>query len=974
MMRTLATAAATEVAVMDKKASNEDGSVERLLVNVDTSNRSELELIHSTIQKLEGNEEKVKEVILIAFKRRNHKKSQAEGEGAGEKAIFVEILVSVIQMGHGDLIQRILPLVAVYGCWKDLAVLAERVIIRGCPIPAGHAGLHPICQSICQLFAKQMLADQQNADSVPSNACKYCPHEKRHRSVQAREQAGKASKEAEERLQKALEEAAKKPFRRCKKRAFRPLPPASEDPEPKVKRVRTLSKVDEEAHQSLLASKQANQLLAKEIGRLVCQEHERYQAAAVLRKLRASLNDRLVQRGHLVEQRMCDKQLTKINFFRANHGSLSKYAKAIKKDPQAAKRWGNAMKVSSNAVPDMDSLLTAVDTMLAEADDELKIFPLQYPKAVQTMKEACEAMLIKAQAVLSAAGKTADLSVLALPFVVLDTASCEDVTQRMALVLAGLLASLSQGSSHMVIDGQLVSVEGLDGNTWKNLCPASAASIEGSVERLEASLTMALSAKAAAFTDVLLICRTFSAYTMDSDAVHALLASAQAGAPALRTLRIHRMQHRVQVGAEAVPFRSRARAGALDISKTSADLLFVVDFTGSMGSYMSAVKTELLGLINELQTSTQLRQIRVGLVGYRDYRDAGRVVIEPFRVQSDLQELLKTIRNQHPSGGNDAPEDMLSGLKAAGDLQWASDLRMMVIVADANAHGYEGCGDNHPNGKCPDQVDGPDLPQAMAKLADQLAVDTFFCQLNNGTAKTQQALQQVYEERCGGRGFGTISMEQGAASFRAQVLASLSAAVLSTVAEKDISGLQTADGVSVSSVTCSLLASLRESLTAVGEQMEEVELETEADGDYEDEGVEKEEEEDYVGAVTREEVEEEDDGEAAEEEEDDEERDGEMEESEVVGPPKGSAWAAKVRKVADTDWQRLQRELQLEELQPVRMALSMPLATHLLTLSQKACQALFRAGLTAEELVANGYPEPILDAYRTFLAESLSHI
>lgn len=137
---------------------------------------------------------------------------------------------------------------------------------------------------------------------------------------------------------------------------------------------------------------------------------------------------------------------------------------------------------------------------------------------------------------------------------------------------------------------------------------------------------------------------------------------------------------------------------------------------------------------------------------------------------------------------------------------------------------------------------------------------------------------------------------QGVQSFRAQVLSSVAAAVLGSLAEKDVMGLQTADGSSVSSIANSLQASIRESLSALGV-------------------VDAEEEE----------------------------------------------------KKAESDWERLQREMVIEALQPVRMALGLPLPANAETLSHRASAALYKAGLTVEMLEKNGYPQPVIAAFRAYL-------
>ncbi|RYH00475.1 hypothetical protein EON65_49385, partial [archaeon] len=150
----------------------DDSTIERLLVNFDTANRSDLPLVRNTVREIHDMargssaydvHEVMKNVILLAFKRRNHKKSQAPGEGPGEKAIFVEALLAIIELdSFNDLIERVLPLVPEYGYWKDLRLLAEQLVLRATTSSDEVSEvLHPTAQRICVLFAEQMKKDAE---------------------------------------------------------------------------------------------------------------------------------------------------------------------------------------------------------------------------------------------------------------------------------------------------------------------------------------------------------------------------------------------------------------------------------------------------------------------------------------------------------------------------------------------------------------------------------------------------------------------------------------------------------------------------------------------------------------------------------------------------------------------------------------------------------------------------------------------
>jgi hypothetical protein len=206
------TTTVVEMATSPAVDRREDESLARLFVNWDTFNRFEVSTILATFNEIletaerEGfdRRECVRQILLIVFKRRNHLKSMAEGEGAGEKSIFIETLLAIIaRQEFDDLVLSILPMIPHYGYWKDLRILGEEIIVRSTGYPTNEEEastfFHPICQTICKLFADQMTSDAtvestaatETASSsesaanevnnkVPSNACKYAPHNGRY--------------------------------------------------------------------------------------------------------------------------------------------------------------------------------------------------------------------------------------------------------------------------------------------------------------------------------------------------------------------------------------------------------------------------------------------------------------------------------------------------------------------------------------------------------------------------------------------------------------------------------------------------------------------------------------------------------------------------------------------------------------------------------------------------------------------------
>ncbi|GIQ81104.1 conserved hypothetical protein CHP02452 [Kipferlia bialata] len=121
---------------------------------------------------------------------------------------------------------------------------------------------------------------------------------------------------------------------------------------------------------------------------------------------------------------------------------------------------------------------------------------------------------------------------------------------------------------------------------------------------------------------------------------------------------------------------------------------FVMDVTGSMGSYITATAKQVVKMAQELQKYCENKGSGDGYrhavkaffsyVGYRDIRDSKAVEVCDFGPIPTLQSFVQGMR---PTGGADVPEDIATGLDAALNFRWGKGHRMVVVLADAPNHG-----------------------------------------------------------------------------------------------------------------------------------------------------------------------------------------------------------------------------------------------------------------------------------------------
>ena len=173
------------------------------------------------------------------------------------------------------------------------------------------------------------------------------------------------------------------------------------------------------------------------------------------------------------------------------------------------------------------------------------------------------------------------------------------------------------------------------------------------------------------------------------------------------------------------------------------DVCFVMDCTGSMGPWMEASKQTIKDMIAALPDSEPHK--RIAFVGYKDFGD-GPAQVHPFT--EDISAVINFIDRQQAGGGDDFPEDVAGGLAAAVGLQWASQARTVVLIADAPCHGQHhhafGDTDSYPAGD-PTGLSMRTLMQAFRGSH----IDFTFVQLLSDTDKMQRNLQLAYESAAG---------------------------------------------------------------------------------------------------------------------------------------------------------------------------------------------------------------------------------
>jgi Mg-chelatase subunit ChlD len=121
--------------------------------------------------------------------------------------------------------------------------------------------------------------------------------------------------------------------------------------------------------------------------------------------------------------------------------------------------------------------------------------------------------------------------------------------------------------------------------------------------------------------------------------------------------------------------------------RSSIDVVFVLDTTGSMSGLIQAAKEKIWSIASSMAQAEHAPQIRMGLVAYRDKGDA--YVTRVIDLSSDLDSMYASLMDFRAQGGGDGPEHVNQALyDAVHKMSWSQGdaYKAIFLVGDAPPH------------------------------------------------------------------------------------------------------------------------------------------------------------------------------------------------------------------------------------------------------------------------------------------------
>ncbi|PMD45588.1 hypothetical protein L207DRAFT_508431 [Hyaloscypha variabilis F] len=204
------------------------------------------------------------------------------------------------------------------------------------------------------------------------------------------------------------------------------------------------------------------------------------------------------------------------------------------------------------------------------------------------------------------------------------------------------------------------------------------------------------------------------------------------------------LQLKREVSASSISSPRRSAAGMFK-AVCSTDLLFLMDTTGSMANHITAAKDQVRSIMKDIKLAfLNEAEIRFAVVGYKDHGDKPNIQFLDFT--SSIDRVYAFLNGLEASGGFDAPEDVLGGLRQTLNASWKQQTRCIVHIADAPPHGHtlqnSPCKDDrYPTpGGCPNGLTHEPLLKQMIGLKINYAL----LRINDTTDRMAATFYQAY--------------------------------------------------------------------------------------------------------------------------------------------------------------------------------------------------------------------------------------
>jgi hypothetical protein len=182
------------------------------------------------------------------------------------------------------------------------------------------------------------------------------------------------------------------------------------------------------------------------------------------------------------------------------------------------------------------------------------------------------------------------------------------------------------------------------------------------------------------------------------------------------------------------------------INKSRLDILFIIDTTNSINTYLNDIKNNFTYMINSIVNNCPTATIFTGFIGYSDFSelDLGEKYIN-IDFTDNSNEINEKIKGLESKGGGDEAEDLCGAFDLALQLHWKGFSRFSILATDAPCHGKEfheeEVEDNYPDG----DPEKRDIKKEVRELAEK-KISLFCARFADSTEKMFEIFKKEYNK------------------------------------------------------------------------------------------------------------------------------------------------------------------------------------------------------------------------------------
>ena len=126
------------------------------------------------------------------------------------------------------------------------------------------------------------------------------------------------------------------------------------------------------------------------------------------------------------------------------------------------------------------------------------------------------------------------------------------------------------------------------------------------------------------------------------------------------------------------------------INTVTLDLLFIMDITESMQDLLDETRDSIKYILDKIKRDCPGIDVRFAYEGYRDFADLKEgQKYYTIDFETDLDLFKSKLNEIKAIGGGDDAEDVAGGLDAGLKMNWRSNARYAILIADAPGHGNQ---------------------------------------------------------------------------------------------------------------------------------------------------------------------------------------------------------------------------------------------------------------------------------------------